>query len=89
MLRRSEDGRQIIVELSNTRVPDRFKRPYATREFPSNIGFFQAYQESQSTTARFVVQMRGPVEPIIRLEGNSVLIEAQGPGLEQGLAERR
>lgn len=85
--RRSEDGRQIIIELSNTKLPDQFKRPYATREFPSNIGFFQAYQDSQSSTARFVVQIREPTEPLVRLDGNAVLIEAQGPGPVQNLAE--
>ena len=86
-VRQSEDGRQIIVELSNTRIPDQFKRPYNTREFPSNIGFFQAYQEDQSRIARFVVQIREPIEPLVRLEGSAVLIEAQGPGLTQELAE--
>lgn len=82
-IRRSEDGQQVIVELENVRLPDQFKRPYTTREFPSNIGFFQAYQEKQSTTARFVVQVREPIEPLIRVEGNSVLIEAQGPEAQE------
>ena len=82
-IRSSEDGRQIIVEIENVRLPDRFKRPYATREFPSNIGFFQAYQERQSKTARFVVQMRQSIEPLVRVEGNSVLIEAQGSEIQE------
>ena len=80
-IRRSEDGTQIIIELDNVRLPDRFKRPYVTKEFPSNIGFFQAYQENENSKARFVVQVRQPIEPNVRIEGNSILIEAQGSSL--------
>ena len=89
-IRRSEDGTQVIIELDNVRLPDRFKRPYVTKEFPSNIGFFQAYQENENSKARFVVQVREPIEPNVRIEGNSILIEAQGssfatqdPGLDK------
>ncbi len=90
-IRRSEDGTQVIVELDNVRLPDQFKRPYATKEFPSNIGFFQAYQENDNSKVRFVVQVREPVEPLIRVEGNSILIEAQGSSLaeqDSGLSEQ-
>ena len=72
-IRKSEDGTQVIVELDNVRLPDQFKRPYTTKEFPSNIGFFQAYQENENSKARFVVQVREPIEPLIRVEGNSIL----------------
>ena len=82
-IRRSEDGTQVIVELDNVRLPDQFKRPYTTKEFPSNIGFFQAYQENENSKARFVVQVREPIEPLIRVEGNSILIEAQGSSLAE------
>ena len=89
-IRKSEDGRQVIIELDNVRLPDQFKRPYATKEFPSNIGFFQAYQENPNSKARFVVQVREPIEPLVRVEGNSILIEAQGSSLatqDSGLTE--
>ena len=82
-IRRSEDGTQVIVELDNVRLPDQFKRPYTTKEFPSNIGFFQAYQENENSKARFVIQVREPIEPLIRVEGNSILIEAQGSSLAE------
>ena len=82
-IRRSEDGTQVIVELDNVRLPDQFKRPYTTKEFPSNIGFFQAYQENEASKVRFVVQVREPVEPLVRIEGNSILIEAQSSSLAE------
>ncbi len=83
-IRKSEDGRQIIVEIDNLKIPSQFKRPYATRDFPSNIGFFQAYQDNESTKARFVISIRDPIEPIVRVDGNSILVEAQDSNTTTG-----
>lgn len=67
---------QYIVELDGVSLPERFKRPYDTREFDGAIGMFQAYQEPGSNKARFVIQLNGDVEPLISKEGNSVMVLA-------------
>ncbi len=76
--RRTNSGKQVVVEISNARLPDRFKRPYDTKEFSSNIGFFQGYQGEGSSVARFVIQLREDIEPNITQSGNSIRIAAQG-----------
>ncbi|MCB0393637.1 MAG: AMIN domain-containing protein, partial [Bdellovibrionales bacterium] len=72
--RTNQDGSQFILELDNTRLPEKFKRPYDTKEFSSSIGFFQGYQGASATTARFVIQMRNGAQPNVSPDGNRLLI---------------
>ena len=78
--RMTDSGKQVVVEIENTRLPDRFKRPYDTKEFSSNIGLFQGYQSSGSNISRFVIQLREDISPSISQNGNQIIISAQGGG---------
>lgn len=67
---------QYIIEVEGVELPEKFRRPYDTREFGGAIGLFQAYQEPGSTTARFVVQLNDDSEPFVSQEGNSIMLLA-------------
>lgn len=77
---RTTGSNQFVVELSNTTVPRRFRRPYDTKEFQSSIASFNAYQGRDGDGARVVIQMRGGGQPSISQEGNRILIAASGGG---------
>ncbi len=68
------ENQQFVIEVLNAKLPAKFKRPYNTKEFPGPIAGLQAYQNPGATTARIVVQLREPIEPIVRQAGNSILI---------------
>jgi type IV pilus assembly protein PilQ len=88
--RTNQEGNQFILELDNTRLPNKFKLPFNTKEFSSNIGFFQGYQGATATTARFVIQLRDSTTPNIVPEGNQLLISTGGgapPPPEQNMAD--
>ncbi len=87
--RTNEGGNQFIIEISNAKLPNRFKRPYNTKEFSSKIGFFQGYQGESATTARFVVQLREPINPNITVEGNQLFVAAEGGGASAPIAEEQ
>lgn len=66
---------QFVVEIPNSKLPNRLKRPFNTRDMPGSIGAINAYQNKGSTTTRVVVQLRpGANEPVVQAEGNMLLI---------------
>lgn len=66
---------QFVVEIENSIVPNRLKRPLNTKDMASSIGSVDIYQNPKSNISRFVVQLRaGSAEPIVQPEGNGLLI---------------
>lgn len=77
--RKNEKTNQFIIELENTVVPQKFKRPYVTKEFPGAISSVQAYQaKGDSKVARIIVQLRSAVEPSIAQNASTLSISASG-----------
>lgn len=75
--RSNPDLRQFIVEVENANLPNRLKRSLNTRDIKGSVGAIDAYQNSGSKMARFVIQLReGVAEPTVQVEGNSLLIVA-------------
>lgn len=82
--RMNAETNQFIVEVPNSRLPRKLKRPFNTRDFAGTIGSIDAYQGKGSNTARIVVQLRpGAAEPVVQAEGNSLFVVAQPPGASQ------
>jgi type IV pilus assembly protein PilQ len=72
--RRNIDTNQFVVELENTKIDKKFKRPLITKDFEGPISGVDLYQ-SESGGARVVVQLRSAVaEPVVTTEGNTLLI---------------
>lgn len=68
---------QMIVEVPNAILPKRLQRPLNTRDIQGSIGSIDAYQNSGSNVARFVIQLRpGAADPIVQQEGNTLLVVA-------------
>lgn len=66
---------QFIVEVENSSIPAKLKRSLNTKDMASSIGSVDIYQKAGSSVARFVVQLRaGSTEPLVQLEGNTLLI---------------
>ena len=75
--RMNNDTNQMVVEVQNVILPEKFKRPLNTKDMTSVIGSVDAYQNRNSNVARFVVQLKSNVgEPLVQPEGNSLLIVA-------------
>lgn len=69
------ENNQFIIEIPNSKLPSKLKRPLNTKDFAGVIGSIDAYQNPGSTTSRVVVQLRsGDSEPTIQAEGNSLLV---------------
>ena len=87
--RMNASTRQFIVEVPNSKLPRKLKRPLNTRDFGGTIGSIDAYQGKGSTTTRIVVQLRpGAPEPGVQSEGNSLFVVAEPPaGAETAAAE--
>ncbi|MFN8791035.1 MAG: type IV pilus secretin PilQ [Bdellovibrionales bacterium] len=78
--RRNEKTNQLIVEISNAFLPDKFKRPLNMRDMIGSIGSVDAYQDVGSSTARFVIQLRtGANNPFVITEGSTLLVVADVP----------
>jgi type IV pilus assembly protein PilQ len=78
--RMNPETRQFIIEVPNSKLPRKLKRPFNTRDFAGTIGAIDAYQGKDSTTSRIVVQLReGAPEPVIQAEGNHLFVVAQPP----------
>lgn len=66
---------QFVVEIQNSTIPKKLKRSLNTKDMESSIGSVDIYQNQGSNTSRFVVQLRaGAAEPVLQVEGNSLLI---------------
>ncbi|MFN7729009.1 MAG: type IV pilus secretin PilQ [Bdellovibrio sp.] len=82
--RMNAETNQFIVEVPNSRLPRKLKRPFNTRDFAGTIGSIDAYQGKGSTTARIVVQLRaGAAEPVVQAEGNTLFVVAVPPSASQ------
>jgi len=77
--RKNARNQQFIVEIDQAQLPDQFKRPYNTKEFPGPIMGIQAYQTPGSQKARIVVQLRNDIEPVVRQVGGTIYVS---PSLE-------
>jgi len=78
--RRNAQTSQLILEISNAFLPDRFKRPLNMRDMKGSIGSVDAYQDIGSSTARFVIQLRaGANSPFVITEGSTLLVVADVP----------
>lgn len=73
-VRPNASANQYVIEIQNAILPDSLKRPYIMKDFESAIGSINAYQNPGGTTARIVVQMKGPGEPVVSQEGNTLLV---------------
>ena len=71
---------QVVVEIANARVPDRFKLPYNSKDFRQEIASFNAYQDSSSSTARIVIQFRSAASAAVRQEGRQLFVSYAPPG---------
>lgn len=74
------ENNQYIIEIPNSKLPVKLKRPLNTKDFAGTIGSIDAYQNPGSTTSRVVVQLReGGTEPTVQAEGNSLLVITSPP----------
>jgi type IV pilus assembly protein PilQ len=73
--RLNADTNQYVIEIANSKLPAKLKRPLNTKDFGGTIGSIDAYQNAGSTTTRVVVQLRpNEPEPTVQAEGNSILV---------------
>lgn len=78
-IRRVDERSQLIIELANTKVPDRLKRPYITKQFGGSLEGITAYQSMGSSSGRVVLQMvPGAGEPVISQESNVLRVSLTG-----------
>lgn len=78
--RKNENLNQFIIEIKNSRLPQRLARPLNTKEMVGSIGSIDAYQNNDSTVTRLVIQLReGATDPVVQLEGNRLLVVGDGP----------
>ncbi|MCB0378900.1 MAG: type IV pilus secretin PilQ [Bdellovibrionales bacterium] len=78
-MREEPDLNQVVVEVDGVSLPERFKRPYITKDFKQDIATINAYQDQGGSTARFVIQMKRPVTPAVQQEGTSILVMTGAP----------
>lgn len=77
--RTNADTKQFIIEIENAQLPKRLQRPLITKDFKSSVAAVQAYQDTGSTVARIVVQMKNSQIPLVQTEGNSLLVMSPEP----------
>lgn len=78
--RKNEANNQLVIEIPNSKLPKKLKRPFNTRDMGGLFGSIDAYQNEGSTTSRIVLQLReGVSEPVVQNEGNSLLLVASNP----------
>lgn len=66
---------QVVVEIQNTQIPAKLKRPLNTKDMTSSIGHIDIYQKPKSNVARLVIQMRpNSQSPLIQPEGTSLMV---------------
>lgn len=77
--RTNADTNQFIIEIENAKLPRNLQRPLITKDFNSQVAAVQAYQDTGSTVARIVVQMKSKKIPLVQAEGNSLLVMSPEP----------
>lgn len=82
--RLNQQTNQLVVEIPGAILPEKYKRQLNTKDIRGTFGAIDAYQNSASASARFVVQLRDGMEvPTIQLEGNNLLIVASELGAKE------
>jgi len=76
--RRNDSANQFIVDLRNTAVPSKYRRPYTTKEFPGPIASINAYQSKGAREGHIVIQLRENVEPAVVQDGNIISVAGAG-----------
>jgi|GEM_PF-986483 len=86
-VREEPDLNQVIVEVEGVNLPEKFKRPYITKDFKQDVATINAYQGGPGDTARFVIQMKRPLKPTVQQSENSILVMTSElpPGGEDGM----
>lgn len=79
------DLNQVVIEVKNVFLPERFKRPYITKDFKQDIATINAYADAGA--ARFVIQLKRPIEPQVQVEGNSILVMTAGGASMQAASD--
>lgn len=73
--RKNEANNQFIIEVSNSFLPGKLKRPLLTKDFATVFGAIESYQNPGSSTSRIVIQLKpGVSDPVVQAEGNSLLV---------------
>ncbi len=67
------DLNQVVIEVRDVFLPEKFKRPYITKDFKQDIATINAYSNADGS-ARFVIQMKRPLNPSVQQEGGSILV---------------
>jgi type IV pilus assembly protein PilQ len=67
---------QFVVEIQQASLVDSLKRPFIMKDFDGAFGAINAYQHTNGSTTRIVVQMKGSGEPFVSQQGNSLLVVA-------------
>lgn len=79
---------QYVVEIQNATLNDGLTRPFIMKDFDSDFGSINAYQNDGGNVARIVIQMKEPGEPVIQAEGNQfVILPARMAGVEGVVAD--
>lgn len=82
--RMNSQGNQYVIEVNNAHLPDKLKRPYITKDFPSSVGSIDAYQSPGGDSVKIVVQLReGASEPTSHTEGSSIIVVPPGALAEE------
>lgn len=83
--RQNQETNQLIVEIPNAKLSDKVRRPLNMKDIAGIIGAVDPYQLADSTTARFVIQMRAnTAQPFVTTEGNSLLVISEKSLFETG-----
>lgn len=72
---------QYVIEIENTQLPEKLKRPYIMKDFSGSFGSINAYQTPGENSARVVVQLKPGFteEPATQVEGNSLVVVPPAP----------
>ncbi len=78
---------QLVIQVNDVFLPERFKRPYVTKDFKQDIATINAYSDVTGS-ARFVIQLKRPIDPSVQQAGNSILVmTATGVPMQQAAAD--
>lgn len=69
---------QIVVELSNVRLPEKLKVPFVTKDFKQAITSFNAYQDAGSNSAKIIIQLSHAAKADVNQSGGTLMVAAQG-----------
>lgn len=77
-VREEPEFNQTIIEIADVYLPDQFKLPYIAKDFEQAVATVNAYQNSGSSTARFVIQYKSRLKPSIQMVGNELMVMNSG-----------